>query len=282
VIPQLATADYSFPLLKWQQALRLAQDLGFAGIDVSLFEGRSHLHPAQTLARARQAGNEVRDAVHDAGLKVADVFGIPGVSFVDLCPNHPDAAVQRQAREYFERILEFAVACESRHLSILPGIAFEEESFDQSFSRCADELGWRCEKAANAGVKFSVEAHMGSIVQKPELAALLLSRVPGLTLTLDLGHFIGQGIAQSEVDPLIGRASHVHARCGNPTRLQASLKNNAIDFADLMKKLSAAKYSGWFAVEYVWIDWQHCNEVDNLSETILLRDHLRSIGESLG
>ena len=35
-------------------------------------------------------------------------------------------------------------------------------------------------------------------------------------------------------------------------------------------------YSGYVGIEYVWIDWEHCNEVDNLSETILLRDLLRS------
>src|SRR6266545_26211 len=36
-------------------------------------------------------------------------------------------------------------------------------------------------------------------------------------------------------------------------------------------------YTGYVGVEYVWIDWERCNEVDNLSEAILLRDHLRSI-----
>ena len=35
-------------------------------------------------------------------------------------------------------------------------------------------------------------------------------------------------------------------------------------------------YKGYVGVEYVWIDWEHCNEVDNLSETIHLRDFLRS------
>ena len=35
-------------------------------------------------------------------------------------------------------------------------------------------------------------------------------------------------------------------------------------------------YSGYVGVEYVWIDWEHCNEVDNLSETILMRDLLRN------
>jgi hypothetical protein len=58
------------------------------------------------------------------------------------------------------------------------------------------------------------------------------------------------------------------------------LKHNTIDFADLVKKLMSQAYSGWYAVEYVWIDWEHCNEVDNLSETILLRDLLLSIGRS--
>src|SRR5258707_1155026 len=123
-MPRLATADYSFPLLKWHQALRLAQDLGFTGIDISLFEGRSHLNPAEMLARPQQSGKKVGEAVHEAGLTVADIFGIAGASFSDLCPNHPDAAVRRNARQYFERILEFTAACESRHLSILPGIVF--------------------------------------------------------------------------------------------------------------------------------------------------------------
>jgi hypothetical protein len=34
---RFATADYSFPLLSWEKALRLACDLGMDGIDLSLF-----------------------------------------------------------------------------------------------------------------------------------------------------------------------------------------------------------------------------------------------------
>ena len=33
-------------------------------------------------------------------------------------------------------------------------------------------------------------------------------------------------------------------------------------------------------IEYVWIDWEHCNECDNLSETILFRDFFRSLTSS--
>lgn len=35
------------------------------------------------------------------------------------------------------------------------------------------------------------------------------------------------------------------------------------------------QYSGYIGIEYVRIDWEHCNEVDNLSETILFRDFVR-------
>jgi sugar phosphate isomerase/epimerase len=100
--------------------------------------------------------------------------------------------------------------------------------------------------------------------------------VPWLTLTLDLGHFIAQGYEQKEVDPLIAYASHVHARCASPGRLQASLKANIIDFQDLVMRLTERGYPGWYAIEYVWIDWEHCNEVDNVSETILLRGVLEA------
>ena len=39
--------------------------------------------------------------------------------------------------------------------------------------------------------------------------------------------------------------------------------------------LQATGYEGDIGLEVLWIDWEHCNECDNLSETILLRDRLR-------
>ena len=54
-------------------------------------------------------------------------------------------------------------------------------------------------------------------------------------------------------------------------------KENAIDYGrvlDVMQQVGV--FAGYVGVEYVWIDWEHCNEVDNLSETILLRDLIRT------
>jgi sugar phosphate isomerase/epimerase len=273
---RFATADYSFPLLSWEKALRLASDLEMDGIDLSLFQDRSQLKAEEALANPSVTGARTRATVDAHGLAVADVFGIPGKDFSELCPNHPDPGVRRASREYFRKLVDFAAACGAAHMTSLPGIMFESEDFDSSFARCIEELGWRLETAGKAGLVFAVEAHTGSIIADPNRAERLVRSVPGLTLTLDLGHFIAQGYPQAAANPLIEHTSHVHARCASPGRLQAPLKTNVIDFDDLVKRLAACTYAGWYAIEYVWIDWEHCNEVDNVSETILLRGVLEA------
>ncbi len=35
-------------------------------------------------------------------------------------------------------------------------------------------------------------------------------------------------------------------------------------------------YRGYIGIEYVWTEWERCNEVDNLSEVIRYRDFFRS------
>ena len=42
--------------------------------------------------------------------------------------------------------------------------------------------------------------------------------------------------------------------------------------------MSKTGYQGYLGIEYVWIDWEHCNESDNISETVLFRDFLRADG----
>ena len=48
-----------------------------------------------------------------------------------------------------------------------------------------------------------------------------------------------------------------------------------------MSRYTAENTRGWIGVEYIWIDWEHCNESDNVSETIQLRDRLLRAAEKL-
>jgi sugar phosphate isomerase/epimerase len=277
---KLACADFTFPLLAHDKSLDLIAMLGFEGVDIGLFEGRSHLWPSRVFADLKSSAKELKKKLRDRGLALADVFLQTAPDFVSLAPNHPDLLIRRQAREWFSRTVEFTLECGGRHISALPGVAFDGEPEAESYERCRDELAWRCQLASSQGLMFSVEAHVGSIVPTPESTARLVRSVPGLTLTLDYTHFTRCGVSDSAVEPLLAHASHFHARGAREGRLQASFKENVIDYGRVLDVMRQVGYTGFVGVEYVWIDWEHCNEVDNVSETILMRDFLRQHGSS--
>lgn len=274
---KLSCSDFTFPLLRHDQALDLISMLGFEGVDIGLFAANAHLKPVQALKNPRASAKELSAKVHGRGLKFADIFLTPGPDFQTLAANHPDARIRRESREIFLRALEFVVRCQAKHLGALPGVHWPGESYADSLRRCSEELAWRADQSKRAGVEFSVEPHLGSIISTPEKTLRLLEMTPGLTLTLDYGHFTFQGFPDREIEPLVARASHFHARGGARSRLQTSVKNNRIDFKRVLHAMKRTGYRGYVAVEYVWIDWNHCNEVDNISETILMRDFLRKV-----
>jgi hypothetical protein len=46
----------------------------------------------------------------------------------------------------------------------------------------------------------------------------------------------------------------------------------------VMGSIARVSYGGYIALEYIWTEWMHCNEVDNVSEIIQLRNLLRDRG----
>lgn len=274
---KLAACDYTFPKLQWEQALRMVRELGVEAVDLALFAGRSHLDVQEVFNDLPRATRRVNEALSANGLRIADSFGQPGRVFEENAVNHPDASVRQSATEFFHRLLEFALRCNGSHISLLPGVHFPTESEEDSLKRCVDELAWRVESAAQMGVTLSVEPHLGSIVPTPQAAARLLELTPGLTLTLDYGHFIYQGIPDAEIEPLMGRTSHFHARGACPGKLQSTMGENTIDFDGVIRAMEKVKYRGFVVLEYVWTEWMDLNRVDNVSETVILRELLRRL-----
>jgi sugar phosphate isomerase/epimerase len=273
---RLSTCDFTFPKLPWEQTIRLGRDLGAEAIDVSLFQDRSHLDPGVVLASPVEWAARVMSELHAHGVGISDVFGQAAAAAEENALNDPEQSVRRRAREFFNRILEFSAACGAPHLTLLPGVLFPQEGYDDSLRRSAEELAWRVDAAKKAGVILAVEPHLGSVTSTPTLAARLLRMCPGLSLTLDYCHFACQGIPDDEVEPLVQHTSHFHARGACKGKLQAAMKENVVDYPRVLRKMNEVGYSGFVALEYVWIEWMHCNEVDNISETVLLRDLLRS------
>ena len=267
---KLSCADFSFPLLPHEAVLKLVALLGLRGVDVGLFAGRSHLRPEVELRRPARSGARLRRRLAAEGLAAADIFLQVHDNFTDYAVNQPQPARRRFARQQFLRALEYAAAARSKHLTLLPGVAFKGEPRASSLARAAEELSWRVELAATSGLRLGVEPHVGSLVDTPERALQLAAQVPGLGFTLDYAHFTRAGIPDARIEPLAARATHFHARCARKGRLQSRFQDNTIDFSRALRALDKHGFDGWMALEYVWINWEHCNEVDVLSETIQL------------
>jgi sugar phosphate isomerase/epimerase len=249
---RLASADFTFPLLSHEKVLDLISALELDGIDIGLFEGRSHLWPSREFKQVSQSAKALRDKLIDRGLAPADVFLQLDPDFIPYAINQPDAERRQHARDEFLRTLEYAGELGSPHVTTLPGVYFEaEESAADSWQRSQDELAWRVEQAKSHEINFSVEAHVGSLAPNPPEAERMVRGVPGLTLTLDYTHFTRIGLADAEIEPLVQFASHFHVRGARKDRLQTSFKNNTIDYARVLQAMRACGYKGYLGNEDV-------------------------------
>ena len=278
---KLACADFTFPLLPHDDVLTLIASLGIRGVDIGLFEHRSHLQPSDQFKNVGRSARSLKKKLDSRGLKPADVFLQVDNDGRSYAINHPQASRRRKARNWFEKTLDYAAACGAQHVTIGPGVFSNEESRAVSLARGRDELSWRIERASPYCITMGVEPHLGSIAPRPKSALRLMATVPGLTYTLDYGHFTRVGIPDKQIEPLIACASHFHVRGARRGSLQATFDDNTIDFARIVKVMKTTGYNGYLGLEYVWIDWENCNRVDNLSETILMRDYLRSVDSDL-
>src|SRR5262245_41048651 len=116
---RLACADFTFPLLDHDHVFDLIALLGFDGVDVGLFEGRSHQHPSVVLKAPSRSGKRLAGKLAQRGLRCADVFLQMNPDFTSYAVNHPDAKRRGQARDWFKRTLEYATAAGARHVTTL-------------------------------------------------------------------------------------------------------------------------------------------------------------------
>jgi len=264
-------AEYSFPLLSPAQRFALLKLLGFEYVDIGLFERSAGLQPSQLHAEPGAFIKQLQSDLGSTGLKVADIFLQIGSDPAVSAANDPNLPVRSRNHEMFLLALDVCAALDCKHLTGLPGVWHDRVAEADDLALAVDEAGWRQHAASGAGITYGIEPHIGSICADIAQTRSLLESVPGLTLTLDYGHFVWADIPSDDVHSLLPFASHMHARGGAPARLQTPVGENEIDFESIMRRLRESEYKGFVAIEYVYTDWGQCNRTDNVSETVLLR-----------
>ncbi len=278
---RLSCADYSFPLLPYNVNLALIKGLEFDAVDVAVFSGNPNNSAEDVIADPTGVGRRIKAMADDHGLAVADVFPIvitdfrPVFDVQSAAPNNPSAEVRDKAREDFRRFIEFTLVLESPGLTILPGCPFQDRDPARDWDLAVEELAWRVEVAQDAGLELGFEPHIGSITETPEVTAQLVAEVPGLKVCLDFAHFVYQGISQERIETLLPISRHHQVRQAAPEVMQAISYEGTIDIQRLVRRLVDQGYEGFIAAEYVWMQKWGCDRVDNLCETIYVRDQIR-------
>ncbi|HST41441.1 MAG TPA: TIM barrel protein [Conexibacter sp.] len=267
---RLSCPDFAFPSLDRDGRLALVRLLGFAQVDLEL---RVPLPP---VAPTQEAVARLRGAVAAGGLAVADVFFVlGGDDFAASAINHRDDTLRTAHRVAFAAAARVTRELGAPGLTILPGVPWADDP--EGGWRCAvDELRWRVETAHAEGVETRIEAHIGSLVSTPELAARIVADVPGLRLSLDPTHFTMQAIAPERIVALAPLAGHVHVRGSRPGFLQVAWERDEGAVAELLAALESAGYDGAICVEYVPMAKWNCDTMDILGATAATRAALLS------
>ena len=273
---ELSCTSFSFPLLPFETSLKQIALLELDAVDLGAHADGSHLHPDRIEADPGGEAERVRRAVDAAGIGIADLFPTFGVGFRDRPVNDADPARRSANRRRFEAFVEFCRACDCPGITLLPGVVHESLGQEGSFELSRGALTELVEIGRSAGLRVSVEAHLESVVEQPEDALRLVEAVPGLQLTLDYSHFVAGGASVERVHPLLPHAGHFHARQAAPGHLQRPHARGAIDFGDIAGRMKDVGYPGRICVEYTWQEWRGCNTEDVVSESVMLRDELRS------
>jgi hypothetical protein len=228
--------------------LQLIQLLDFKFVDIGLFERSASYLLTELMSAPDDFTRGVKRDLASTELRPSDLFLQIGKEPAQSSANDPDPNVRARNREVFKQALKLCTAIQCDHLTGLPGVEHGYKGTDLPLA--VEEAAWRVQVCKEAGVVYSIEPHVGSICASVESTQRFLDKVEGLSLTLDYGHFVWAG----------EQSRKVHS---------------------LLPFVSSQGYAGKLALEYVWIDWQGCNQSDNLSETLLLRDRLQEIAATL-
>jgi sugar phosphate isomerase/epimerase len=162
---RLSCAHSAFPRLSLAGSLDVIRDLHFRAVDVCVFAGYEHLPPDAVVADPAAYADATLELLE--GLSVSDVFVIFGTEFSTLAVNHPDPTVRAESFEAFQQVLDFALRIGSPGITVLPGVGFDGVVAERSRRLAAEELERRREVAGEAGLRLSVEPHVGSIAETP-------------------------------------------------------------------------------------------------------------------
>jgi len=265
---QLSITSWSFPACTLAESIAISKALGIGALDLGYFY-RPALDKGALLADPEAMARKVLELA----IPVPCFFHLFGTAIADR--NLADAAsLDRNASE-FRSVIRFCRAARIPTIFVLPGVTNPGQGKREAFANSARALSTLVQLAQADGLVLTIEPHVHSYLDSPNLVLELLKEVPGLRLTLDYAHFICMGFTQPQIDVLAPYAAHIHLRQARSGYLQTKLAEGVIDFNAMLGLLRSQGYDRTLAIEYVHQSYMNTVYEDVLTETVAMRDLVR-------
>ncbi|MCB9437488.1 MAG: sugar phosphate isomerase/epimerase [Anaerolineales bacterium] len=238
---QIACHAWAFNHLPLEEALGTIARLGFQAVDLGV---GPHINIDEAIREPLPTAQHIRLLLDDFHLQLTDLYVmLPHI-------NAPDAERREQEMVRFERLIPFVAELGTPGITILPGVVTEDGP-DHAIARAIPALQRMVDAVEDTDFRLSVETHIKSAASSPQRAIVLLEAVPGLSLTLDLAHFIAQSVPWPMIRNLFEYTAHIQVRQAAARAIQCRFEDGVLDFEQLIKDLAEADYHGALSIEYL-------------------------------
>ncbi len=265
---KIACHTWAFNDLTLPEALGTIARMGFRYVDIG---SGAHINAQRAATDPRKEASEIRADLEAFNLDISDLYlMLPRISLAD-------EERRRKEIDLYKALIPFAQALGTPGITLSPGLAHPAED-TTAYERTRDALREMVDWGKQAGLRISIEPHMDSMAQKPDITQQLLKDVEGLALTLDWGALVCQNVAHDEIVKLLPKARHVQIRQAARAQLQTPFERGRIDMPKVVEALR--DYNGVVCVKYMKVPGPHgLLEVNTVRESVRLRDVLRATAQ---
>jgi sugar phosphate isomerase/epimerase len=258
---------WAFSDLTLPEALGTIARIGFRYADIG---SGSNLNTQRAAEKPRKEAADILADLKLFNLKVSDLYLLlPRISLAD-------ESRRQKELDLFQALIPFAVALETAGITLSPGLAHpvdDTEAYDRTVAALRDMVSM----GKQARLPVSIEPHMDSMAQTPEIALKLVKDVPDLMLTLDWAQMICQDISHDDILKLLPHTRHIQIRQAAREQLQTPFERGRIDVKRVVKDVLKAGYDGVICVEYMNTPgWHGMIAVNAIQESARMRDELRA------
>ena len=243
---RIAYGTYGMPKEDFLEAIPRLSEIGYEGLEICVGEA----YPTAPQKLSKEKRSELRTMVSDLDLE------IPSLMLLSRVLTH-DPREYRQQLEAFRAAAELAndVAVSEKIPVLTTTLGGGTMTWERDREALVDRIAEVGELIAEAGTRFAVEPHVGSILEHPHHAAWLIRRInsPAVRLNFDISHFAVTGYPLDDtVAQLAPLAIHTHVKDGRLVdgKVQWLLPGEGdFDYMAYFRAMAKADWRGCITVE---------------------------------